>query len=101
VHNHKLARAIASQAWGEIRRMLTYKCAWYGKKLVIVNLYKTSQICSHCRHDDGKHELSVREWTCPRCGMRHDRDVNAAKNILNKAIASIKNGSVRALVKES
>jgi putative transposase len=87
VHNHKLAWAIASQAWGEIRRMLTYKCAWHGNELVIVNPYKTSQICSHCGHDDGKHELDVREWTCPHCGMSHDRDVNAAKNILNKAIA--------------
>ncbi|MCO7125893.1 transposase [Sporolactobacillus shoreicorticis] len=68
LHNHKLARAIANQAWGEIRRMLTYKCAWYGKELVIVHPYKTSQICFHCGHDDGKHELSVREWTCPDCG---------------------------------
>jgi putative transposase len=62
--------------------MLEYKCAWYGKKLVIVNPYKTSQICSECGYDDGKHTLDIRDWTCPGCGHHHDRDINAAKNIL-------------------
>ncbi|MET1248460.1 RNA-guided endonuclease TnpB family protein [Sporolactobacillus sp. STCC-11] len=83
LHNHKLARAIANQAWRELRRMLEYKCAWYGKKLVVVNPHKTSQICSHCGRDDGKHTLDIREWTCPSCQTHHDRDINAAKNILN------------------
>lgn len=81
--NHKLARAISNQGWAEIRRQLAYKCAWYGKQLVIVNPYKTSQICSECGYDDGKHTLDVREWTCPSCGTHHDRDINAAKNIRN------------------
>jgi putative transposase len=81
--NHKLARAIANQSWREIRRQLEYKCAWYGKQLVTVNPRKTSQICSNCGFDDGKHTLDVREWTCPKCGIHHDRDINAAKNILN------------------
>jgi len=80
--NHQLARAIANQSWREIRRQLTYKCAWYGKQLVIVNPRKTSQLCASCGFDDGKHELSIRKWTCPNCGTNHDRDVNAAKNIL-------------------
>jgi len=81
--NHKLARAIANQSWREIRRQLEYKCAWYGKQLVTVNPRKTSQICSDCGYDDGKHTLDIREWTCPNCGMNHDRDINAAKNILS------------------
>jgi putative transposase len=81
--NHKLARAIANQSWREIRRQLEYKCAWYGKQLVTVNPRKTSQICSNCGFDDGKHTLDVREWTCPKCDIHHDRDINAAKNILN------------------
>lgn len=81
--NHKLARAISNQGWAEIRRQLEYKCAWYDKQLVIVNPYKTSQICSECGYDDGKHTLDVREWTCPSCGTHHDRDINAAINILN------------------
>ncbi|TGA97134.1 transposase [Sporolactobacillus shoreae] len=81
LRNHALARAIVNQAWGELRRLLIYKCAWYGKELKLVNPYKTSQICSTCGHDDGKKPLNVREWTCPQCGTHHDRDVNAAKNI--------------------
>jgi len=93
LRNHKLARVIANQAWGEIRRMLEYKCSWYDKQLIVVSPYKTSQICSHCGHDDGKHELGVREWTCPHCGVHHDRDVNAAKNILTLGLG-------QALVKE-
>jgi len=80
--NHKLARSIANQAWREIRRQLEYKCEWYGKQLVTVNPRKTSQICSNCGYDDGKHTLDIRQWTCPNCGIHHDRDINAAKNIL-------------------
>ena len=80
--NHKLARAIENQSWRELRRQLEYKCDWYGKQLVIVNPRKTSQICSNCGYDDGKHTLDIRQWTCPMCGTHHDRDVNAAKNIL-------------------
>ena len=81
--NHKLARAIANQSWREIRRQLEYKCAWYGKQLVTVNPRKTSQICSNCGYDDGKHTLDIRQWACPNCGVQHDRDINAAKNILS------------------
>ena len=81
--NHKLARAIANQSWKEIRRQLEYKCEWYGKQLVTVNPRKTSQICSNCGYDDGKHTLDIRQWTCPNCGINHDRDINAAKNILS------------------
>ena len=80
--NHKLARAIANQSWRELRSMLEYKCEWYDKQLVTVNPRKTSQICSNCGYDDGKHELNIRQWTCPQCGTHHDRDINAAKNIL-------------------
>ena len=81
--NHKLARAIANQSWRELRLMLEYKCAWYGKQLVIVNPCKTSQICSNCGYDDGKHGLDIRQWTCPNCHKTLDRDINAAKNILS------------------
>ena len=81
--NHKLARAIANQSWRKLRSQLEYKCAWYGKQLVTVNPRKTSQICSNCGYDDGKHTLKIRQWTCPQCGINHDRDVNAAKNILS------------------
>ena len=83
LHNHKLARAIANASWRELRRQLEYKCAWYGKQLVTVNPRKTSQICSNCGYDDGKHTLDIRVWKCPHCGIHHDRDINAAINILN------------------
>ena len=81
--NHKLARAIANQSWRALRSQLEYKCEWYGKQLVTVNPRKTSQICSNCGYDDGKHTLDIRQWTCPNCGIHHDRDINAAKNILS------------------
>lgn len=80
--NHKLAQSIANQSWRKLRRQLEYKCVWYGKELKAVNPYKTSQICSHCGYDDGKHSLEVRKWTCSQCQTYHDRDINAAKNIL-------------------
>jgi len=80
--NHKLAKAIANQSWRELRVMLEYKCEWYDKELMVVNPYKTSQICSECGYDDGKHTLDIRSWICPNCGTKHDRDINAAKNIL-------------------
>jgi len=81
--NHKLARAIANQAWRELRSQLEYKCEWYGKQLVTISPRKTSQICSNCGYDDGKHTLDIRQWRCPHCGTHHDRDINAAINILN------------------
>lgn len=80
--NHKLSRVIANQSWRKLRIMLEYKCAWYGKKLVTVNPRKTSQLCSVCGYDDGKHALDIRQWTCPNCRINHDRDINAAVNIL-------------------
>ena len=81
--NTQLARSIAAQSWREIRTMLAYKCVKYGKELIVVNPYKTSQICSSCGHDGGKQELSIREWLCTSCHDHHDRDINAAKNILS------------------
>lgn len=80
--NHNIANAIANQCWFKIRLMLSYKCKWYGKKLILINPYKTSQICSNCGYDDGKHRLEIRNWICPKCKVHHDRDINASKNIL-------------------
>ena len=82
--NRKLSRAVSDAALGEIRRQLIYKCNWYGKTLVIVDrFYPSSQTCSRCGHVNTKvKDLSVRMWTCPECGEVHDRDINAAKNIL-------------------
>ena len=84
--NHKLAKAIGNASWYEFRTMLEYKCRWYGRQLVIVPPHYTSQECSNCHHDSGKKTLDIREWTCGNCGVHHDRDINAAKNILTKGL---------------
>ena len=87
--NHHLANSISNQAWRDFRTMLEYKCEWYGKKLVIVSPNYTSQICSTCGYHSGKKPLDIREWTCPQCGTHHDRDINAAVNILNKGLEKL------------
>jgi putative transposase len=87
VGNHCLARAISDAAWSEMRRMLGYKCEWYGRDLVVVDRwYPSSKVCSACGVLRDKMPLNVREWTC-RCGAHHDRDVNAALNIRAAGLA--------------
>lgn len=96
--NHHLARVIQSVSWGEFIRQLTYKSEWYGKNVVFIGRFDpSSQICHKCgsQNKDVKN-LNVREWTCPVCGEHHDRDVNAAKNILQfglhpQALVAIEN----------
>jgi putative transposase len=90
VRNRKLARAISDAAWSQFRSMLEYKAAWYGRDVIAVDRwFPSSKLCSTCGALRDKMPLSVRTWTCD-CGTTHDRDVNAAKNLLaaGRAVAA-------------
>ncbi|MFG2254249.1 RNA-guided endonuclease InsQ/TnpB family protein [Streptomyces mirabilis] len=87
VRNRRLARAISDAAWAEFRRLLEYKAAWYGRDVVVVDrFFPSSKLCSHCGALQDRMPLNVRTWTCD-CGTVHDRDVNAAKNLLAAGLA--------------
>jgi len=88
VKNHKLALAISDASWGELIRQLAYKCEWYGRELIKIDRwFPSSKRCGNCGHIVDKLPLNIREWECPKCGTNHDRDINAAKNILAAGLA--------------
>lgn len=81
--NHCLAKSISDASWSEFVRQLEYKSQWYGRELVGINKwYPSSKRCNDCGYVVSALPLSVREWSCPECGTIHDRDVNAARNVL-------------------
>ena len=83
VKNRKLSRAISDAGWYSFRQLLSAKCDKFGRDLIVINKWEaTSQKCSNCGFNSGKKELNVREWICLNCNVHHDRDINAAKNIL-------------------
>ena len=91
VKNHSLAKAIQDVSWYEFCRQLEYKCLWHDKKFVKISTYfASSQLCSNCgyKNPDIKN-LDIREYDCHECGTHHDRDINAATNILNEGLKLI------------
>ena len=88
MNDSKLARNISDVSWSKFVSMLIYKADWYNRKVIKVpSTYPSSQLCSKCGYKNSiTRDLAIRKWTCPKCGSIHDRDINAAKNILSKGI---------------
>ena len=88
MQNHHLARCIDDVGWGEFFRQLKYKTLWHGKNLLAIGRFEpSSKTCSDCGYRVESMGLSVRHWACPGCGVEHDRDINAAKNIVKFAFS--------------
>ena len=93
VKNHNLAKAISDSSWSSFVAKLTYKAQWYGKTVIKIDrFFPSSKTCSDCGHINQNLTLDVRNWTCV-CGSKHDRDVNASKNILKRALVIQSSGT--------
>ena len=87
MQNHKLAKSIQELSLYEFRRQLEYKCKWYGRQLIIIDrFYPSSKVCHNCGYIYKDLKLSEREWVCPHCKSKIDRDYNAAQNILDEGL---------------
>ncbi len=90
IKNHKLAESIQSLSFGRFREILTYKCDWYGRDLVVIDrFYPSSKLCSNCGYKNKDLTLNDRNWCCPVCDTNHDRDLNASININKEGLRII------------
>ena len=94
--NHHLAKAIQDASFSALVSMLKYKAVWHNRQIIeIGRFYPSSKLCSNCSYKMNYMGLEIRHWTCPNCGTKHDRDVNAAINIKNEGLRILDNGTVR------
>jgi putative transposase len=101
IKNRRLAQAISDVSWGSLVSMLKYKAAWHGRQIILIDRwFPSSKTCSCCGHVLEELNLDVREWTCPSCGEHHDRDVNAAKNILQQGLKVLSGLGAKSDVKQ-
>jgi transposase len=97
--NRKLSAAIADASWSELVRQLEYKRLWSGRTLVKIDRwFPSSKRCGKCGHVVDKLPLDIREWDCPECGTHHDRDINAAQNILAAGLAVLPMGKAPSVI---
>jgi putative transposase len=93
VKNHKLSKHISDASWSKFIELLTYKAEWNDKNIVKIDrFFPSSKTCNHCGYINQNLDLSIREWTCPSCNTKLDRDLNASKNILNEGYKLISSG---------
>ena len=98
IKHPRLAQYIADAGWGEFRRMIEYKAKWYGRTVIVVDRwFPSSKTCGKCKHVMDELRLDQREWTCPKCGTVHDRDINAAQNLLLAGMSELGGGERRDL----
>jgi putative transposase len=104
VKNRKLSKSISDASWSKFLCILEYKAEWYGKSIYKINrFFASSKTCSECGYQLAKLDLSIREWICPDCETVHDRDINAAQNILKRGIfeKSVEMSSCKTYLKKS
>jgi putative transposase len=100
VKNRRLAQAISDVSWGSLISMLKYKAAWYGRQIILIDRwFPSSKTCSCCGYVLEELDLDTRKWTCPVCNQHHDRDVNAAKNILQQGLKVLSGSGAESDVK--
>ena len=94
VQNHCLSKAISDVSWSSFVTKLKYKAEWYGKEVILCDrFYPSSKTCSHCDHIKESLGLEERSWICSKCNTKHDRDVNASKNILRRVLTIKSSGT--------
>jgi len=94
IKNHKLAKHISDASWGSFIQMLNYKAEWNDKQIIKINrFYPSSKACNDCSYINQGLKLDIRTWKCPRCGVVHDRDINAAKNIYKEGLKILSSGT--------